>query len=269
MKIIHITDTHLVDKGQRLYNLDPAQRLAAVLTHVRDTQADADLLTITGDLTDRGEPGAYAMLGELLSDLPMPVRLLLGNHDDRAAFGAAFPGQSRDPGGYVQSVQQVPGLRDRLVFLDTNSPGENGGRFCESRANWLREALAEAPDAPLVVFLHHPPMDHGMRHFDNINFHDAARLMEVLDAHPGGVRHMFFGHIHIPFSGVMANGMGFTGGRGCSHQFRQEFENPAPDWIAGVPNYGIINITADMVTWHGVDTIEGEFLCATTPCAGP
>ncbi|WP_343504935.1 phosphodiesterase [Alloyangia pacifica] len=269
MKIIHITDTHLMPAGETLYGLDPSARLKRVLDDVVQSQADADLVVLTGDLTQDGNPLAYAQLGKLLADLPMPVRLLLGNHDARENFRAAFPAHPVDSHGYIQSMMPVPGSDDCLLFLDSNSAAEIGGRFCPDRAQWLRETLATRPEAALTVFIHHPPVAHGMAHFNNIGMHDSRTLMEILSAHPGGVRHIFFGHIHIPLTGTTRDGIGFTAGRGCTHQFRQDFQNPAPDWIAGVPNYAVITITPEQLSCHGVDTLDAQMIAAATFCAGP
>ena len=269
MKIIHITDTHLVPAGETLYGLDPSARLKRVLDDVNHTHPDADLVVLTGDLTQDGNPVAYAQLDALLSDLPMPVRLLLGNHDARDNFRAAFPQHPVDSHGYIQSMMEVPGSDDRLLFLDSNSTTEIGGRFCPERADWLRETLATCPQSPLTVFIHHPPVAHGMAHFNNIGMHDADVLMEILRAHPGGVRHIFFGHIHIPLTGTTRDGIGFTAGRGCTHQFRQDFLNPAPDWVAGVPNYAVITLTEDLLSCHGVDTLDAQTIAPATFCAGP
>jgi 3',5'-cyclic AMP phosphodiesterase CpdA len=268
-KIIQITDTHLVPPGERLYTLDPGARLAHILAHVRTHQADADLLVITGDLANSGEPRAYAMLRELLGDMPMPVRLLLGNHDRRDTFCAAFPQHPVDPAGFVQSVLEVNEGADQLIFLDSLSEGEIGGRFCETRANWLRETLATRPDTPATIFVHHPPVPHGMAHFDFIGFHDAAQLMAVLEAHRGGVRYMVFGHIHIPLSGITASGIAYHAGRAASHQFMQEFDNPQPQWIDGPANYDIIRIGTEGVSIHGVDTIDAVGVSQVPFCAGP
>ena len=201
--------------------------------------------------------------------MPFPVRLLLGNHDNRANFHAAFPDHSVDSHGFVQSVMAVPETQDRLLFLDSNSAQEVGGRFCDMRAAWLRDTLATCPDSPLTVFIHHPPVAHGMAHFNNIGLHDTEILMKILRAHVGGVRHIFFGHIHIPLTGTTHDGIGFTAGRGCTHQFRQDFNNPAPDWVAGVPNYGVITLTAAQISYHVVDTLDAETLVPANVCAGP
>lgn len=269
MKIIQITDTHLVPPGQLLHGLDPSARLRKVLDHVRDTRADADLLVFTGDIANDGAEEAYLSLRDMLSDIPLPVRFMLGNHDRRASFRKIFPEVEVDGAGFVQSALATRDGRDLLVFLDSLHEGQIGGRFCDQRADWLRDTLAQTPQLPVTVFVHHPPVAHGMRHFDNIGFHDADTLMQVLRAHPGGVRHIFFGHIHIPLNGVTRDGIGFSAGRGCNHQFVQEFDNPAPPWAAGPLNYTIITIREDGVFAHGCDMFDVIPLGPSRACAGP
>jgi len=269
MKIIQITDTHLVPPPELLYGPDPTARLKQILDHVLDRHGDADLLVITGDLSNNGDPRAYEALRNMLKGFPLPVRLLLGNHDLRGSFRDAFPEQPVDPAGFVQSVLDTPDGGFRLLFLDTLSEGEIGGRYCETRADWLRDRLTEVPEMPVCVFLHHPPVPHGMAHFDHIGFHDQERLMTVLRAHPGGVRHIAFGHIHIPLNGVTADGIGYHSGRGSTHQLLQLFENPTPGWVDGPLNYDIIRVGADGVSVHGVDTIAATPIAPVRFCPGP
>ena len=49
-------------------------------------------IVITGDLAEHGHPGAYAHLRDLLEAVPVPVHLVAGNHDDRAAMLDVFAG---------------------------------------------------------------------------------------------------------------------------------------------------------------------------------
>ncbi len=130
MKIIQITDTHLVRPGETIYGLDPTARLRAVVDDILLCHADADLAVVTGDMTDRGEREAFRAFRNEISRLPMPVRLLLGNHDDRRAFRDVFQEHPVDPGGFVQSVLDGPEGVGRLIFLDTNEAGWSGGRLC-------------------------------------------------------------------------------------------------------------------------------------------
>ena len=258
MKIIHITDTHLVPEGETIQGLDPAERLSIVVEDVRRRHPDADLAVITGDLTDRGDAPSYARLASIVDRLPMPVRLMIGNHDDRGAFVERFPDHPRDANGFVQSALDLPNGRGRLLFLDTNEPGWSGGRYCAKRMNWLAERLEEAGDAPVWVFMHHPPVDLGVAHFDKIGLADADWFLDVLESRPGRVRHLFAGHVHVPVNGTTSRGTPFTAGRGCNQQIILDFSARDCAWATGSPNYGIVMLTERGTFVHAFDMIEAE-----------
>ena len=83
MKIIQVTDLHLPEPGALLFGLDPFARLAACVDDINRNHADADLVVMSGDLANDGERGAYVGLQEKLKVLRPPVRMMMGNHDDR------------------------------------------------------------------------------------------------------------------------------------------------------------------------------------------
>ena len=56
MKIIQVTDTHLMPRGTELNGLNPIERLEACAS-ITEHHSDAELCIITDDLTDRGDPG--------------------------------------------------------------------------------------------------------------------------------------------------------------------------------------------------------------------
>ncbi|WP_185984768.1 phosphodiesterase [Aureimonas mangrovi] len=266
MKIIQITDTHLVPRGLTLYGLDPAARLELVVEDVMARHADADLLAITGDLCNDGEPGAYALLRDILSPLPMPVRLMLGNHDDRLNFRQAFPEQPVDAGGFVQSVLDT--AYGRLLFLDTHHPKTLGGRYCAARRGWLESALAEAGDTPVTVFLHHPPLSCGLAHFRNIGLHDAEAVLAPLRAHRGGVRHILFGHIHVALSGTSAEGFAYSSGQSSAHRFAAELDDPTPFWVEDHPCYRIVMLDENGLRAYAREVGQRELVRAGD-CEGP
>jgi len=118
LTFIHLTDTHLVPRGEMLYGLSPADRLDAAVAainarHAPGSAAPAAFVIVTGDLTHWGKPAAYAELRAVLSRLAMPVHPMLGNHDDRAAFRAVFPQVPVDAGGFIQRV--VDSAQARLL----------------------------------------------------------------------------------------------------------------------------------------------------------
>lgn len=269
MKIIQITDTHLLPPGELHLGLDPAARLRAVIDHVLEEHADADLVVLTGDLANDGDPRAYETLARLLDRLDLPARLLIGNHDRRPAFRAAFPQAPLDDAGFVQSVLDAPGGAGRLIFLDTHEPGRIGGLLCAHRLAWLRRRLTEVPDQPVTVFMHHPPMRFGVAHFEAICLAEPEPFLELLRRHPGGVRQVVFGHIHLPLSGVLEGGIPFSASRGCNHQLILALDDPQPHWTASGPNYTIIRLATTGTFVHPVDLLDAIPIGRARQCPGP
>ncbi|QMW24229.1 metallophosphoesterase [Sandaracinobacteroides saxicola] len=190
MLIAQISDLHIgfdVDNP----NERNLQRLNAVLD-ILIPMAPACLL-VTGDLTEFGSLESYRRLHAALARCPFPIFAGVGNHDRRDEFAQVFTATGRDA-DHVHYTADLPGLR--LVMLDTLDPGHHGGAFCESRAGWLRARLAEAPDTPTLLILHHPPIPTGiawMTAFPQDPW--VMRLESIVRANPQ-IRRVVAGHIH-------------------------------------------------------------------------
>lgn len=266
MKIIQITDTHLVRSGERVSGVDPEDNLRRAVADVIDRHGDVDLLVITGDLCDRGDPVAYALLRDIVAPVPFEVRLCLGNHDDRDAFVAVFPDHPRAASGHVQSHLDTP--VGRLLFLDSSEKGVIGGLYDAPRLAWLDAALADAGPLPVTVFVHHAPVPVGLVHFEHIGLHDDGALLARLMRHGGGVRHVVFGHVHVPMCGTTADGLSFSSGQASAHRFVTDPGNPAPFWTGGNPCYRVLMI--DDLGFRAYAAEVGEpVLGRADPCAGP
>ena len=107
MKIIQITDTHLMPRGTELHGLNPCERLEACIASIKEFHADAELCIITGDLTDCGDREAYRDFREILQQLTMPFHPLIGNHDHREIFSEVFPEVPLDEYGFVQQMLET------------------------------------------------------------------------------------------------------------------------------------------------------------------
>jgi Icc protein len=203
--LLHLTDLHLPPPGETVRGHDPAPRLEAVLDDIAARHGPGGAMpalgfaVLTGDLTRDGEPAAYARLRTALARLPCPAHLLLGNHDNRAAFRAAFPGHPVDQAGFVQqAVMSTAGL---CLMLDTLHQGHPEGRLCAERLGWLAAQLAGSGETPVLLFMHHPPMAVGIAGMDAIGLQDADALWAVLAPHRGRIQHIFHGHLHRPIGG--------------------------------------------------------------------
>jgi 3',5'-cyclic AMP phosphodiesterase CpdA len=204
--IAQITDFHLGLPGSRAdERYRTAEHLARAVAHLNALEPRPDVVLATGDLTDDGTAAEYARLKELLVPLVMPVFLIPGNHDDREALRAAFPDRLPAQGFLHYAVEDYP---VRLLALDTNVPGAGGGLICEERAEWLSERLAEQPERPTVLFMHHPPFRTGMQAMDRMGLEGAERLERTVAPYEN-VERVLCGHLHRPiqrrFAGTIAS----------------------------------------------------------------
>lgn len=249
-KIIHLTDLHLCPPGGRVIGFEPESRLRACIASINGRHADADLCVVTGDLTEAGDAASYDRLRGVLARLRPPVRLLLGNHDRRAAFRAAFPEAECDPHGFVQSVLDLD--HTRLLFLDTLDEAQPGaGLLCRDRLRWVADRLAEAGGRAVTVFLHHPPFTIGVEYFNHMLLTNGAELMALLQADGGQVRHLAFGHCHIGLSG-RRGGLSFSANRGTCHPIDVELRGLRALYVDRPPTYDVLLLEDGDVIVHSV-----------------
>lgn len=260
MKIVHLTDIHIARAGERIQGLDPRARLLAALGHIRAHHPDAARIVVTGDLAHWGDPEAYAFIADAVAGMPVPLRLLLGNHDDRRAFFAAFPDAPRDADGRAQWAEDVGAMR--FLYLDTTEPGTHAGRYGPDRQSWLEAALADAAAAgrSCWLFMHHHPRPVHIRANDDIGIAepDRSAFAALLGRWSGTVAHVFFGHCHQFLSGRVG-GVSVSGIRGTCHQGLPDFAGgPMLRGAPLSPAYGVVFLDGDGHVAHVVDfTYEG------------
>ncbi|ARE39027.1 3',5'-cyclic-nucleotide phosphodiesterase [Rhodovulum sp. P5] len=205
LKLIVLSDLHLVPEGQLSHGLDTADRLRAGIAAINARHGDADCVVLAGDLADLGERAAYERLRDLLADLTVPSVVTIGNHDDRAAFLEVFGQDAAAATGFVDAVRDIRG--QRLIVLDSEGGKDGAGRLEPIQLNWLRDRLAEAADRPVIVILHHHanPLSTAV---DRIILENAKALVDVLKTHPD-IRQVIAGHVHYT-STALWHGVPFT-----------------------------------------------------------
>ncbi|GGK58239.1 metallophosphoesterase [Nocardia camponoti] len=169
-----ISDTHF-DEAPR--NLERAER---AMTYLASLRRKPDVILVTGDITDSGKPAQYAQAAATLRGVgDIPVYFLPGNHDDRAAFRTALLDEtpSTDP---INGAYRVGPLT--VLMLDSSVPGESSGRLADDTLDWLREALAETLDGPILLALHHPPKLLHSPIIDVIGLAEPETLADIIAA---------------------------------------------------------------------------------------
>jgi Icc protein len=255
LKLLHLTDTHLVAPGQKLYGLDPNGRLDAAVADINTYHRDAACVLVTGDLAHTGGESAYGALKAALAKLSVPYHLLIGNHDNREVFRRIFPETAVDEDGFVQSVFETPA--GPFVLLDTNEPDTHAGWLCARRLSWLDRTLTELAGRSVFLAMHHPPMPLHLPALDAIGLIQHRQLAEVVGRHDY-IRHIFFGHAHRPVHGSW-NGIPLSTQRALSHQVALEF-----DESSGIPGsheppaYSVVFIERDSVIVHVHDFLDAS-----------
>jgi 3',5'-cyclic AMP phosphodiesterase CpdA len=193
--IAQMTDIHVgfaPDERPEELNLT---RFRAALERLLTGPNFPDMLVLSGDITDHGDAESFAKTAALLKDCPFPIIPMVGNHDSREGLLGAFPHITPAEGGFLHFVIEAR-LGLRIICLDTLEDGRHGGAFCEARAEWLAARVAEAPDAPTLIFMHHPPVVAGIDWMDPAPDEPwIVRLREVLTGQ-SQVQAIHCGHLH-------------------------------------------------------------------------
>lgn len=253
MKLIQISDIHLMPPGQDLRGLNPQARLEACIADINARQADANFCICTGDLANAGDPEAYINLRSCLKKLEIPYFLAIGNHDSRKQFCRAFPEVQRDANDYYQYAIDHP--EARFLVLDTVQEGAHWGAYCATRAGWLDQQLADAAGKRAYIFMHHPPFDIGLPSQDNLRIKDPQFFAEVIGRHRN-VKHIFHGHVHRPVCGSW-RGIPVSALRGTNHQVQFDLQTVAPIPLCHEPPaYAMILLRPDQTIIHFHDYLD-------------
>lgn len=201
---MHISDTHLLGGGRRLYgSVDSEAHLRELIAAVEATGGRPDAIILTGDLADKGEPEAYRRLRSIIEPAAERLRTrviwVMGNHDDRRAFRADLLGEvSTDRP--VDRTYDLGGLR--VIALDTSVPGHHHGELTGSQLDWLAEELAEPAPHGTILAMHHPPIPSVLDLAVSVELRRQADLAEVIEH--SDVRAILAGHLHYSSTSTFA-----------------------------------------------------------------
>ncbi len=200
----HLSDVHLLSPGRKQYDaIVPEQGLELVLERLSRLSLVPDALVFTGDLADKAEPDAYALLRELVEpvavEMGAEVVWVMGNHDERAPYAKGL--FDRDLGDVESeavpaqdAVYDVRGLR--IISLDTSAPRYHHGVLDDAQLAWLADELSTPAEHGTILALHHPPIPSPLvPAAEIIELLDTERLAAVL--HGSDVRTILGGHYHF------------------------------------------------------------------------
>ena len=141
MMIAQLTDTHLLSlRSAQPLACRRAEDLRRCVADINRLNPLPDAVIHTGDLTHEGDPEAYALARDIVSELVPPFYPIPGNCDNRVALADTFGDAVLMPmhGAFVQyAVDEFP---LRLVGLDTQGTIGHDGDYDDERMGELRGA---------------------------------------------------------------------------------------------------------------------------------
>ncbi|KSU73939.1 phosphodiesterase [Pseudarthrobacter enclensis] len=202
--LLHLSDPHLLGGPEPLYGVvDSEARLIQLFEEVKASGARPEAVIFTGDLADKGDPGAYAKLRAIVDpacrELGAQVIWAMGNHDNRANFREGLLDEPRTDAPVDRSYF-INGLR--VITMDTSVPGYHHGELSEAQLEWLgRELETPAPDGTILA-LHHPPVPSVLDLSVLVELRDQATLAAVV--RNSDVRTILAGHLHYSTTATFA-----------------------------------------------------------------
>ncbi|WP_404368220.1 3',5'-cyclic-AMP phosphodiesterase [Marinobacter sp.] len=188
-RVLQLTDPHLMaDPSASLLGINTRDSLDAVIGQVKKDGFSPDLILATGDLAQDGSDEAYRIFADRLARFSCPAIWMAGNHDHQANLNRAIAGTSSDRRQILQGGWQ-------FIALNSSVPGHVHGELGADELIFLDTALAEHPELPALVTLHHHPVDIGCDWMADIGLRNREAFWRVIDRWPQ-VRVVLWGHIH-------------------------------------------------------------------------
>lgn len=197
MLIAQISDTHIVERGQKTLGVAPMeQNLERVIDHINKLNTPPDVVLLTGDVSEGGTLDQTINAARILENLNFPLYVIPGNHDTRRSLWSVFQEKECPSrlGEFIVCV--IEDFDIRLIGLDTTIADAAGGELCDARLAWLETTLSKQPTRPTIIFMHHPPQQCGVLETDVDGFTGAKKLVTIVRKYPN-IERILCGHIHL------------------------------------------------------------------------
>ncbi len=254
LKLVVLSDLHIVPEGETSLGLDTTARLMAGIAAINARHADADLVVIAGDLADLGDRASYLRLQDSLAALTVPLSITIGNHDDRPAFLDVFGADQAAETGFVDRVIDLKGYR--IILLDSAiEHGRHDGRLEPAQLDWLTARLDDAEHRPVIVILHHHanPLRTAV---DEIILQNGAEFADVLARHPD-IRQVIAGHVHYTSTAIW-KGIPFTTLAGGHYSVTIPLDGSEPQRLWGPGQMAVVLGDADHTLVHFDNYLDGN-----------
>jgi Icc protein len=172
-----------------MYGIDTEYYFHTVLKHALKSHRNIDLILVTGDLTQTPSSSSYQRIFRELKDANIPCICLPGNHDDWSEMQKILNVDN------VSCNKQTTLGNWRIICLNSQKPGEAGGRMAKSELHFLDQEIRENCERDILLAVHHNCLPTGSEWIDTMTIENSNELLSILKQYPQ-VKAIIHGHIH-------------------------------------------------------------------------
>jgi Icc protein len=240
ISILQLSDLHILAAvDDQMYGIKTEHYFHACLDQAI-RQADKvkqhfDLILLTGDLTQKPSLASYQRILAALETCQTLCICLPGNHDDYALMQQVFNTDR------INCRKQVLLDNWQLLSLNSQIPGDPGGRLSHEELAFLENCLSENPDRYALIAVHHHCLETKSPWMDTMIIENSRDLLAMADKYPQ-VKAITSGHVHQVMDINAGTYRVLTAPSTC-FQFTPNSIEPAVDDTA--PGYRLIELHVD------------------------
>lgn len=203
MKIIQISDTHLFANDEsEIFGIKCNIKFNEVINKIIDDEIhDADMIFLTGDISQDESAQSYKKIARHLSNLKLPVYWIPGNHDNLLQLEAVFMKMKN-----FHRVSSLSSAHWHFIFLNSKIDGREDGELSVLELEMLKDKIHSAPiHKKIAIVMHHHPAAVGTPLIDNYILQNNQEFWDVVAG--TSVRLIICGHVHgdyqIEYNNIM------------------------------------------------------------------
>ncbi len=160
MKVLHLSDLHfriqypMADSGYNsiFNNITPLEKQLDLLIN-KINLTEIEVIVITGDITEDGNPSDYKAAKQLLLNKfgNIPILITLGNHDVKLNFYQGWLNITSED--YYNTINLIGDMV--FIGLDNSHTEYPNGIIEDSQCKWLEQVLLKYHGYTKILFFHH------------------------------------------------------------------------------------------------------------------
>lgn len=234
MKIIHISDIHLVENGNVIWDTDTKLHFDRAINKINSIK-DVDAIFVSGDLADDGSLWAYQYIDEAFKSLRIPTYCCPGNHDNIEFMLNDFKPS------FIEIREHVTIEGWDFYLFNTAVKGMARGFLSEEKLKSIKEAISNT-NRPIGFIFHHPPIEPG-GWLNRRLLEDRDDFNSLIYNCPN-VKLVLFGHIHCHLKQTINNIL-YSSASAIGYAFDKEL--PKFQIADGKEGFNLIEISKELI----------------------